>query len=536
MFENPLIYLKLSQATLSPSAINTIISCRCVECFKMSNIYIKEPSTNGKVLLHTSMGDIDVELWSKEAPLACRNFVQLCMEGYYNNVIFHRIVPGFIVQGGDPTGTGEGGDSVYGKTFKDEFHTRLRFVRRGLVAMANAGSNDNGSQFFFTLGPCNDLNKKHTIFGKVAGETIYNLVRLGEVGTTDDERPINPPFIKWTKVLANPFEDIVPRTVPDKDKNEKKKKKSQMKATKDFKLLSFGEEAEEEEMDVLEFRAKHNTKGKSSHDLANDPKLSSEPAIPDYDAKSGKRKAELDTSGDKVESDGSSSDDDTKKERLENVKSKLQTKRKVEKRVKIEAVGENEKDDSLKSEELRKESRQLAREILKSRRGADKNEDEKGEEKSDDSDQEDASNPLFADFKKQQKIYKEKTAKFKQKGSTREEATLALLNGFKQKLETVRKEAGWNEDEMEDPPDDDDGGDDDSGWMLHRLKHTDEKRDAKDVNRTVTEDTYDIHDPRNTINQRRRETSKKPHKDKDKTERRHHDRHDRHRSDRHKRR
>uniref|UniRef100_F6VHI4 Spliceosome-associated protein CWC27 homolog n=1 Tax=Ciona intestinalis TaxID=7719 RepID=F6VHI4_CIOIN len=479
----------------------------------MSNIYIKEPSTNGKVLLHTSMGDIDVELWSKEAPLACRNFVQLCMEGYYNNVIFHRIVPGFIVQGGDPTGTGEGGDSVYGKTFKDEFHTRLRFVRRGLVAMANAGSNDNGSQFFFTLGPCNDLNKKHTIFGKVAGETIYNLVRLGEVGTTDDERPINPPFIKWTKVLANPFEDIVPRTVPDKDKNEKKKKKSQMKATKDFKLLSFGEEAEEEEMDVLEFRAKHNTKGKSSHDLANDPKLSSEPAIPDYDAKSGKRKAELDTSGDKVESDGSSSDDDTKKERLENVKSKLQTKRKVEKRVKIEAVGENEKDDSLKSEELRKESRQLAREILKSRRGADKNEDEKGEEKSDDSDQEDASNPLFADFKKQQKIYKEKTAKFKQKGSTREEATLALLNGFKQKLETVRKEAGWNED-------DDDGGDDDSGWMLHRLKHTDEKRDAKDVNRTVTEDTYDIHDPRNTINQRRRETSKKPHKDKDKTERR----------------
>uniref|UniRef100_H2YFH0 Spliceosome-associated protein CWC27 homolog n=1 Tax=Ciona savignyi TaxID=51511 RepID=H2YFH0_CIOSA len=290
----------------------------------MSNIYIKEPSTDGKVLLRTSLGDIDVELWSKEAPIACRNFVQLCMEGYYNNVVFHRIVPGFIVQGGDPTGTGEGGESVFGKPFKDEFHTRLRFVRRGLVAMANAGPNDNGSQFFFTLGPCNDLNKKHTIFGKVAGDTIYNLVRLGEVQTTDDERPVNPPCIKWTKVLSNPFDDIQPRTEPGKDKNEvkKEKKKSQMKATKDFKLLSFGEEAEEEEIDVAEFAAKHATKSKSSHDLANDPKLSSLPAIPNYDAKNEKLKTGSDVP-DKEKTEEVSSDEEVKQQRLESVKSKL---------------------------------------------------------------------------------------------------------------------------------------------------------------------------------------------------------------------
>ncbi|EPY80062.1 hypothetical protein CB1_000872008 [Camelus ferus] len=88
--------------------------------------------------------------------------------GYYDNTIFHRVVPGFIVQGGDPTGTGTGGESVYGAPFKDEFHSRLRFNRRGLVAMANAGPHDNGSQFFFTLGRADELNNKHTIFGKDA--------------------------------------------------------------------------------------------------------------------------------------------------------------------------------------------------------------------------------------------------------------------------------------------------------------------------------------------------------------------------------
>ncbi len=119
------------------------------------------------MILKTTVGEIEIELWSKECPLACRNFIQLCMEGYYNNTIFHRLIPEFIVQGGDPTGTGEGGESIYGHPFKDEFHQRLRFSRRGLVAMANAGKDDNASQFFFTLGPCTELQKKHTIFGKV---------------------------------------------------------------------------------------------------------------------------------------------------------------------------------------------------------------------------------------------------------------------------------------------------------------------------------------------------------------------------------
>ncbi|KAG8303524.1 Peptidyl-prolyl isomerase cwc27 [Homalodisca vitripennis] len=148
-----------------------------------------------QILLKTSVGDIDVELWSKEAPKACRNFVQLCLEGYYDGTIFHRVVKGFIVQGGDPTGTGTGGESIYGEPFKDEIHSRLRFNRRGLVAMANAGKDDNASQFFFTLAPTPDLQNKHTIFGKVTGETVFNMIKLEDTlvdqynqGRQDDTR------------------------------------------------------------------------------------------------------------------------------------------------------------------------------------------------------------------------------------------------------------------------------------------------------------------------------------------------------------
>nr|CAD7394170.1 unnamed protein product [Timema cristinae] len=178
-----------------------------------------------QVLLKTTVGDIDLELWSKEAPKACRNFIQLCLEGYYNGTIFHRVVKGFIVQGGDPTGTGTGGESIYGEPFKDEFHSRIRFNRRGLLAMANAGRNDNGSQFFFTLGATPELHNKHTIFGKVSGETIFNMIKLQEALVDQDERPLYPQKIVKTEVLFNPFPDIEPRGIlKEAESNEEKKK------------------------------------------------------------------------------------------------------------------------------------------------------------------------------------------------------------------------------------------------------------------------------------------------------------------------
>ncbi|CAN0918545.1 Peptidyl-prolyl cis-trans isomerase CYP57 [Linum grandiflorum] len=207
----------------------------------MSSIYVLEPPTKGKVILNTSHGPIDIELWPKEAPKAVRNFVQLCLEGYYDTTIFHRIIKGFIIQGGDPTGTGTGGDSIYGGSFSDEFHSRLRFNHRGLVACANAGSpHSNGSQFFMTLDKSEWLDRKNTIFGKV---------------------------------LWNPFEDIVPRIVPttvnQSSTDAESTKDLKRKPVKKLNLLSFGEEAEEEEKELA--AVKH--KIKSSHDVLNDPRL-----------------------------------------------------------------------------------------------------------------------------------------------------------------------------------------------------------------------------------------------------------------------
>ncbi|CAG05276.1 unnamed protein product [Tetraodon nigroviridis] len=166
---------------------------------------------------------------------------------------------------------------------KDEFHTRLRFIRRGLVAMANAGPHDNGSQFFFTLGRADELNNKHTIFGKVTGDTIYNLLRLAEVQCDSDERPLKPHKIRTTEVLHSPFDDIIPRELKKPKKEKEEEKKSQSKATKNFSLLSFGEEAEEDEEMVNQVSETLKGKSKSSHDLLkDDPRLSSVPAVKKY--------------------------------------------------------------------------------------------------------------------------------------------------------------------------------------------------------------------------------------------------------------
>ncbi|XP_062159362.1 peptidyl-prolyl cis-trans isomerase CYP57 [Alnus glutinosa] len=239
----------------------------------MSTIYVLEPPTKGKVVLNTTHGPLDIELWPKEAPKAVRNFVQLCLEGYYQNTIFHRIIKGFLVQAGDPTGTGNGGESIYGGAFADEFHSRLRFKHRGLVACANAGSpNSNGSQFFISLDHCEWLDRKNTIFGKVTGDSIYNLTRLGEIEADKNDRPLDPPKIISVEVLWNPFDDIVPRATQKaliKSTTDTDKKDTKTKAVKKLNLLSFGEEAEEEEKELVAVKQKI----KSSHDVLDDPRL-----------------------------------------------------------------------------------------------------------------------------------------------------------------------------------------------------------------------------------------------------------------------
>jgi peptidyl-prolyl cis-trans isomerase SDCCAG10 len=231
----------------------------------MSNLYNLEPSPTAKVLLLTTAGDIELELFAKQIPLASRNFLQLCLDGYYDGTIFHRLVPGFVLQGGDPTGTGSGGESSFedGKPFADEFHSRIKFNRRGLLGMANTGKDDNGSQFFLTLGETPELTGKNTMFGRVVGETIYNLMKMedAEMAEEGGDRPLYPYKIMGTEILINPFEDMVKRDLNKRavaTAEKKDKKKPKRKAGK--AMLSFGGDEEGDDVAPMVKKPKFNPK------------------------------------------------------------------------------------------------------------------------------------------------------------------------------------------------------------------------------------------------------------------------------------
>jgi cyclophilin family peptidyl-prolyl cis-trans isomerase len=135
--------------------------------------------------LHTNHGAIELELFDGDAPKTVENFRKLAEDGFYNGVIFHRIIPDFMIQGGDPTGTGSGGP---GYSFEDEFNDHP--VARGALAMANAGPNTNGSQFFIvTAEACPWLDGKHTVFGQVTGGMdVVNAISSTETGPNDRPR------------------------------------------------------------------------------------------------------------------------------------------------------------------------------------------------------------------------------------------------------------------------------------------------------------------------------------------------------------
>ncbi|KAL6706703.1 Peptidyl-prolyl isomerase cwc27 [Coniothyrium glycines] len=230
----------------------------------MSNTYNLEPNPTAKVVLHTTAGDLELELFAKQTPLTSRNFLQLCLDGYYDNTVFHRLVKGFILQGGDPTGTGQGGESSYdGEPFADEFHSRLKYTRRGLLGMANTGKkDDNGSQFFFTLAATPELQERNTMFGRIAGDTIYNLMKMAEAEIREgsEDQPMYPAKITSTEIIINPFEDMV-KTVPVARRTEpeaKKAKKPKRKAGKN--VLSFGDDGDEPMSAPVAKKAKFNAK------------------------------------------------------------------------------------------------------------------------------------------------------------------------------------------------------------------------------------------------------------------------------------
>lgn len=119
----------------------------------------------------------------------CENFSTLAARGYYDNTIFHRVIPDFMVQGGDPTGTGRGGSSIYGEKFADEIDDTLKHAGAGVLSMANSGRDTNGSQFFITLAPTPWLDGKHTIFGRVS-QGMHIVKRLGLVQTGAEDKPV----------------------------------------------------------------------------------------------------------------------------------------------------------------------------------------------------------------------------------------------------------------------------------------------------------------------------------------------------------
>lgn len=147
-----------------------------------------EADLSSRVILETNRGTIVLELYPGRAPRTVENFLGLVGKGYYDGIIFHRVIPDFMIQGGDPTGTGRGGSSIWGKPFEDEFHPELSFDRPGLLAMANSGPNTNGSQFFITVAPTPWLNGRHTIFGEVVSG--YEVVEaIVNTPTGEQNRP-----------------------------------------------------------------------------------------------------------------------------------------------------------------------------------------------------------------------------------------------------------------------------------------------------------------------------------------------------------
>ncbi len=158
--------------------------------------------TNTVVVFETTQGSFEITLYPDVAPKACENFVTLVEKHYYEGTVFHRVIKNFMIQGGDPNGNGTGGESIWGKSFADEYSPNVKFDRKGLLAMANRGPNTNGSQFFITSAPTPWLNQKHTIFGEVTkGYDVVEKIEMTKTGPQD--RPVEAQKILKAYVKAS---------------------------------------------------------------------------------------------------------------------------------------------------------------------------------------------------------------------------------------------------------------------------------------------------------------------------------------------
>ncbi len=152
-----------------------------------------------KIKIETTLGDIEAVLFAQEVPKTVENFVALANKNFYDGIIFHRVIPGFMIQTGDPTGTGMG-DAGY--KFKDEFSPQLRHNKAGILSMANAGPNTNGSQFFITLAPTPWLDNKHSVFGEVT-QGMDVVEKIGNAERNSQDKPLKEIKMTSVKVLAH---------------------------------------------------------------------------------------------------------------------------------------------------------------------------------------------------------------------------------------------------------------------------------------------------------------------------------------------
>lgn len=200
---------------------------------RSADLKIKEGTKVANIVLNakikTSKGDINLKLIPEAAPMTVTNFVYLAKRGYYDGLIFHRVIADFMIQGGDPTGTGAGGP---GYQFGDEFVEELTFNVPGKLAMANAGPGTNGSQFFITHVPTEWLNYKHTIFGEVvsdADQAVVNKVAQGDTIETIEITGDVDKLLEANKEMKDKMDEILAKTMPEL-KNTRNKNKSQLPA------------------------------------------------------------------------------------------------------------------------------------------------------------------------------------------------------------------------------------------------------------------------------------------------------------------
>ena len=192
----------LSACASAPAATSGAGSAAKLSPQERNNMYKSAPAMTIDVnksyvaTIKTSKGDIVAELYPKDAPQTVNNFVFLARDGFYNNLTFHRVVSNFVIQGGDPLGTGTGGP---GYKFADEFHPELKHSKSGILSMANAGPNTNGSQFFITVAATPWLDSRHSVFGEVT-EGLDVVKRISEVPRNSQDRPLKEVRVNSVKI------------------------------------------------------------------------------------------------------------------------------------------------------------------------------------------------------------------------------------------------------------------------------------------------------------------------------------------------